>query len=216
MQRLRKMVSPKKTSVHEVKKQLKPCSYYIKGSFKITGPAKISNNHLSTLCAAIIVETFLKRNYPSNTVSAIYLDFYNAALAAQKKSKNSLPYLTRWESHVEVKRFINVPCIPIDAILFNKKTKHTLRFISEQEETIQVDFDFFIATGDNSHLLFDYLIRQGYTHRKLSNVPLNEFIDRLLNSEHQQLNHRFESIAQNMAVAVSAKSGSKLQIEWNK
>lgn len=195
---------------------MKPISYYIKGSFKITGPTKIKNDHLSTLCLLTIAEAFIKRTYPCSVVNAIYIDLYQATKLNQLRAKNASDCLSYWESHIEVKRFINIPCVPVSTELFNKRTNHNLRFLTEEEEIIQVEFNFFIATGDNSFMIMDCLLRQGYSKRQLRGLKIHPLLERLITSEHIQLNYNFPELARQVSLAVAGKTGSRLQIEWTK
>ncbi|UDL13996.1 MAG: hypothetical protein [Xiangshan rhabdo-like virus 4] len=194
---------------------LKSLSYYIRGSFKITGPARIQDQHLSSLCLLVVVEAFIKRKYPLNVVNAVYTDLYQLAKLSQLRAKHSTSSLNYWETHVEVKKYINIPCVPYSVELFSKKSHHCIRFITEEEEIIHVEFNFFIATGDNSYLLQDCLNRQGYSLRKIQKLEIHPLIDRIITSEHIQMNYSFEELAKNVALVVSAKTGTKLQLDWS-
>lgn len=217
MDRIRKLVTTKKNSpTASIEPLLKPMSYYIKGSFKVSGPAKVTDVHLSTLCLLVTSEAFIKRNYPHEVVNSVYTDMLNAAKISQIKSKHNFGSLNYWESHIEVKKYINVPCVPLTIELFNKRSCHVIRFLTSEEDVIQVEFNFFIATGDNSFLLLDCLLRQGYSQRKLRSLKPNPLLERVITSEHMQLNHNFTELASKVALAISAKTGTQLQIEWGR
>lgn len=217
MDKLRKFVIHRKNQpANSTEPLLKPVSYYVKGSFKVSGPAKVTDVHLSTLCLLVTSEAFIKRNYPIEVVNSVYTDMLNAAKISQIKSKHNFGSLNYWESHIEVKKFINIPCIPLAIELFNKRSNHVIRFLTSEEDVIQVEFNFFIATGDNSYLLLDCLLRQGYSQRKIKSLKPNPLLERVITSEHTQLNHNFTELASKVALAISAKTGTQLQIEWGR
>lgn len=194
---------------------MKSLSYYVRGSFKITGPARVKSKHLESLVLLVVIEAFIKRHYPISVINAVYTDIYQAANISQLKSYHKETSLNYWETHVEIKRYINIPCIPLSTELFSKKSHHCVRFITEEEEIIQVEFNFFIATGDNSYLLQDCLNRQGYSLRKIQKLSINPLIERIISSEHVQYNYSFEELAKSVAIVVSAKTGTKMQLDWS-
>nr|QPL15309.1 hypothetical protein [Hymenopteran rhabdo-related virus OKIAV25] len=216
MERFKKMVSSKKLVGNSTSQNegisMKPISYFVKGSLKISGPAKVKDQHLSTLCLLIITEAFIQRKYPIHVVNAIFMDLLTQSRLAQLKAKNSSDNFCYWETHVEIKKFINVPCVPLDIQLFNKRSQHSLRLLTEEELFIQVDFNFFIATGDNSYMLMDCLLRQGYTHKKLKGLTIHPLLERTLTSEHMQMNYTFHDLAKKLTMTISAKTGTKMAI----
>lgn len=151
--------------------QLKPCSYYISGTVRISGPIKPSGSHLTSLSLLIVSEWMFKTTLSVHLGSILIDDLCNT-FKTQVTSVKGLDITDRFYSMtVNIRKFINIDIFPISQPhLIKKPACQVIDVLNDKEDRIVFDYNLILSTGDNTVQMLDSLRKSGYIKKRGGNI----------------------------------------------